>query len=492
MKFRQSLLVVLVVPLLVNCGSEPTLLEKIKHEGELRVLTRPGPTTFYKASDSYGGVEFELASLFAQHLGVALVMTPETDVRTIYSKLANGEAHLAAAGLIKDPSRSDKIAYGSAYQWVRPQLVYRYNHNRANSLQQAAASQVEVHRHSVHARLLRAKQQAIPDLVWDESKRTPFELLERVWLGQLDYTIANDNDIEVGLKVFPELRVAETLSEPVPLAWAFKQNEDASLLREAVKFTEYLKETRQLDQIVDRYYAGHHEFDYVGTKRFLRHTRSRLPKYEKIFIEAATQYQLPWQLLAAMGYQESHWNPKAVSPTGVRGIMMLTRKTAFDMGFENRIKPENSIFGGAKYFKRIKRQISDQVLEPDRTWLALAAYNVGIGHVEDAQDLTATLGGDPNKWIDVRKHLPLLKQEKWYTDTKYGKARGDEAVLYVENIRTYHDILLATTNTDSKWRDNTKEITITPNDIVPVSMQKISGLDKRFLDIKESPITYIQ
>lgn len=162
------------------------------------------------------------------------------------------------------------------------------------------------------------------------------------------------------------------------------------------------------------------------------------------------------------------------------------------MGFENRIKPENSIFGGAKYFKRIKRQISDQVLEPDRTWLALAAYNVGIGHVEDAQDLTATLGGDPNKWIDVRKHLPLLKQEKWYTDTKYGKARGDEAVLYVENIRTYHDILLATTNTDSKWRDNTKEITITPNDIVPVSMQKISGLDKRFLDIKESPITYIQ
>ena len=143
-----------------------------------------------------------------------------------------------------------------------------------------------------------------------------------------------------------------------------------------------------------------------------------------------------------MGYQESHWNPDAVSPTGVRGIMMLTEATARQLGVEDRVDPRQSIFGGARYLRRIKRKIPERIAEPDRTWLALAAYNIGFGHLEDARILTQANGGDPDRWEDVREHLPLLADPKWHTRTRHGYARGGQPVHYVENIRYYYDVLL--------------------------------------------------
>jgi membrane-bound lytic murein transglycosylase F len=160
-----------------------------------------------------------------------------------------------------------------------------------------------------------------------------------------------------------------------------------------------------------------------------------------MFRKYAKKYDLDWRMLVAIGYQESLLNPDAVSPTGVRGLMMLTRKTAKEMGIKNRLDPENSIKGGAKYFDITRKSIPDEVKEPDRTWFALAAYNVGFYHLEDARIITEKRGLDPNKWLDVKTSLPLLAQRKWYKDTKYGYARGWEPVRYVENIRSYYDIL---------------------------------------------------
>ena len=174
----------------------------------------------------------------------------------------------------------------------------------------------------------------------------------------------------------------------------------------------------------------------------------RLPNYRKYFQQAALEYGIDWRLLAAMGYQESHWNHLAISPTGVRGIMMLTKSTAGEVGINDRTDPEQSIAGGALYFHQRIKKIPSRILEPDRTWMALASYNVGYGHLEDARTLTKQLGNNQDKWIDVKNHLPLLSEEKWHVQTRYGYARGQEPVNYVENIRNYYDLLVWMTEED--------------------------------------------
>lgn len=176
---------------------------------------------------------------------------------------------------------------------------------------------------------------------------------------------------------------------------------------------------------------------------FLRHMRARLPRYVVMFKHEARRYDLAWQLLAAQAYQESLWNPRAVSPTGVRGIMMLTRNTSSAYGIENRHDPRASISGGARHFARLMKRVPAAIQEPDRTWVALAAYNVGMGHIKDARRLAARLGKDPNRWSSLREVLPLLAQKKYYESLPHGYARGWEPVIYVKRIRAFERLLHA-------------------------------------------------
>ena len=203
-----------------------------------------------------------------------------------------------------------------------------------------------------------------------------------------------------------------------------------------------------LTRVHDRYYGHTKKYDYVGTRNFIRHYESRLPRYRTMFEEAGAAWGVDWRLLAAIGYQESHWRAQAVSPTGVRGIMMLTQATADYLGIDNREDPLASIVGGAQYFARQTERVADTVAEPDRTWMALAAYNVGFNHLKDARMIVESQGGDPDTWIDVRAALPLLAQRKWYSQLPYGYARGWEPVLYVNNIRAYYNILQWLTDQD--------------------------------------------
>jgi len=194
--------------------------------------------------------------------------------------------------------------------------------------------------------------------------------------------------------------------------------------------------------LLERHYGHVSDFDYVGTRTYMRHIEQRLPEYRPHFEEAVADKDIDWRLLAAVAYQESHWNPKAVSPTGVRGMMMLTRTTANDLGVDRRTDPRQSIDGGSRYLKYLLDRIPERIQGRDRLWLALAAYNIGYGHMEDARIITQQRGGDPDKWMDVKESLPLLHKRKWYSKTKNGYARGNEAVRYVENIRSYYDILV--------------------------------------------------
>jgi membrane-bound lytic murein transglycosylase F len=334
------------------------------------------------------------------------------------------------------------MRFGPPYQHVTQQVVYRYGEGRPRDPGELVGGRIEIIAGSSHAEQMRRVRAEYPELEWIENPDAESEeLLFRVSEGTIDFTVADSNELQLNQRYYPEVRAAFDLTDPEPLAWALAPGADTSLLEAVQAFFDRLREDGDLDLLLERFYADTGQFDFVGTRVFLRHINLRLPRYEGMFREAAAEVGVDWRLLAAIGYQESHWNPRAVSPTGVRGIMMLTLRTAGDLGVSNRIDPEQSIFGGARYFSQVHARVPEHIPEPDRTWMALAAYNVGYYHLMDARILTERKGANPDRWMDVREHLPLLSQRKYYTQTRFGYARGREPVIYVDNIRRYYDIL---------------------------------------------------
>ena len=436
------LLTALLCVLLAGCGRQPTALQQVQKHNELIVITRNSPTTYYEGPNGPTGFEYELVKRFADYIGVELRIVVPPNFNDIFTLTALGDAHLAAAGLTITEQRKHKVRFGPVYQEITPQLVYLNGTVRPKSLADLKGT-LEVIAGSSHEERLQELKKEYPDLTWTANKEDDSEQLLSMVSDQLiEYTIMDSNDLSVNRHFYPEVKPAFAISDPEPLAWAFPRGEDNSLLDTAITFFNKIKQNGTLNQLLERYYGHIEKFDYVGTRRYLRDIEQRLPTYIDTFKAAAEEVGMDWRLLAAIGYQESHWDPEAVSPTGVRGIMMLTRDAARDIGIEDRRDPEQSIQGGTGYLVRMLQNIPERVPEPDRTWLALAAYNVGLGHLEDARILTQKNKGNSDRWVDVKKNLPLLSQKKWFKQTRYGYARGREPVRYVENIRTYYDILV--------------------------------------------------
>lgn len=426
--------------LLTGFATPPSTLEQIVRAGELRMATTVGPTTYYKNGQGEAGFEYDLARMFAEHLGVRLTVVTPDNPDDLLALVARRDVHFAAAGQSIRPEQAQKVRLGPAYHEASQQLVYRQGTPPPTSLQEVNDTLVSGAR---HAALIEHALAAHPLLDWQPvSGLETGDLLARLWQKEVPYIVADSNEVAVSRRFYPELRVAFDLTEPQPLAWAFPKGRDDSLMVAADAFFQRLHENGQLQQLRERYYGHVREFDYVGVRRFMRHVEHRLSKYETVFRRAASEYAHDWRLLAAIGYQESHWNPDAVSPTGVRGIMMLTDSTAGELGIADRLDPVESIHGGAAYLRYMLQRLPAHIEEPDRTWLALAAYNIGYGHLHDARLLTRRRGGNPDRWMDVKENLPLLTQKQWYKDTRYGYARGFEAVQYVQNIRSYYDMLV--------------------------------------------------
>jgi membrane-bound lytic murein transglycosylase F len=434
-------LAIIATLLLGTCSQPPTVLEEIMRSGELRVVTRNLPSAYYLGADGPQGPEFELASRFAEELGVRLFIYSVPNVADAMRELASHRAHIAAAGLTRGIGLPTQTGFGPPYQQVREHLIFRQGDSRPRNVEQAQDGHIEVVAGSAHAATLEQLRAAHPNLSWVENPGAETEeLLYRLSRREFDYTVADSNEFAIGRAFHPEIRIAFDLSGGKTLAWAV-DTRDASLLQRVTAFYSTLKAEGRLASILDTYYGNTDRFDYIQARVFIDDVETRLPQYRQWFREAAAEVGVDWRLLAAVGYQESHWNPSATSHTGVRGLMMLTEETARALNVNDRLDPRDSIFGGARYFVWLRNQIPRRILEPDRTWFTLAAYNVGVGHLEDARILTQMHGKDPDSWNDVREHLPLLTQSKWYSRVKRGYARGWEPVRFVENIRGYIDIL---------------------------------------------------
>ncbi len=438
----RALFIILMASLLGTCSEPPDLLDQILEIGELRVVTRNTPSSYVVAPDGPSGPEFDLVRAFADELGVALIIESVDSVSEIVPRLLAGQAHMAAAGLSITESRLEFLNFGHPYESVDMHLIYKLGTGKPRSIDEVVGRSIEVLASSSHSDRLNALREVYHDLRWTENADAEVaELLAKVANEEVDFTISDSSDFDILRNFHPDLRIALDLEIGDRLAWAFPKRAGNSLLARADTFLFNAERSGLLAQVRDRYYGHNEQFDYVGTRNFIRHFETRLPRYRDWFETAGEQWGVDWRLLAAIGYQESHWRSQAVSPTGVRGIMMLTQDTAAYLGIEDRVDPRSSIFGGAQYYARQTERIADTVDEPDRTFMALAAYNVGFNHLKDARKITEWRGGNPDAWVDLSQSLPLLAQRKWYSQVPYGYARGWEPVLYVNNIRSYYNLL---------------------------------------------------
>lgn len=446
-KLKINYLLIGVVTLLLAAALWPSLPWMGKPEnrvagiiarGELRVSTINSPLTYAAINNKDYGLDYELAKRFADYLGVKLKVTVRQNISQLFDDLDAGKTDMLAAGLVYNTERVKNYQAGPTYYSVSQQLVYRVGGNRPRTLAGINAQQLAIAPGHVALNDLQAlKESKYPDLNWRvDEKRGTTALMQAVIDGTLEYTVADSVAVSLFQRVHPELAVALDISDEQPVTWFSEKSEDNSLSAAMLDFFNSMNEDGTLARLEEKYLGHGNDFDYVDTRTFLRAVQNTLPDLKPLFEKYARQ--IDWRLLAAIAWQESHWDPQATSPTGVRGMMMLTRNTAQSLGLTDRTDAEQSLDGGMRYLQDMMAKVPEAIPKEERIWFALAAYNMGYAHMLDAMALTKKQKGNPNSWSDVKQRLPLLSQKPYYSRLKYGYARGHEAYAYVENIRKYH------------------------------------------------------
>ncbi|GGI67922.1 membrane-bound lytic murein transglycosylase F [Shewanella gelidii] len=415
-------------------------LSSAEPKTHLKVGTLYGPQIYITTGQGKYGFDYELAKRFARHLGLKLSMTPYASVSDLYAALENQDIDIIAAGLTETPNRKARFRLGPPLYFVDQILVYRQGSSRPRMITDIDEP-ITINADSAYVETLSRYQQQHPELTWKQVYgKDNEELLHLIAKGELQYTVSDSSSLLINRRMMPELRQGPILANDLPVVWLLPANQSDTLMSHLLEFWHKVNVKGTLEHLNERYFGHVKRFDYVDTRAFIRAIDSKLPKYKHLFQTYAGE--LDWRKLAATSYQESHWNPKARSPTGVRGMMMLTLPTAKQVGIKNRLDAEQSIEGGARYLKKLLRRLPDSIPENQRIWFALASYNIGMGHVEDARKLAENMGLNPSAWRDVKQVLPLLQQRQYYQKTRYGYARGSEAAHYVDNIRRYYDTMV--------------------------------------------------
>ena len=425
-----------------GCSKESSKLKQIKSNGILRIALVADPPHYFPSKVKERGYDFELVSHYATSIDVELEIIKTNTSNEIIFLLNQGKVDIGILG--SSPEFDQKnienvVTYNNSKWYV---IGNRANRQLPKSIDSIEPNTMIVANGSNASFMLHSIGEDYPSLLWDELKNTNVRsILERINENHSKISIISEDIYAYYQYLFPETKKIFVLPIKYPSRWLVKNNNNLSFLYSINSFFNKYKQNGKLEKIGKTYYEHLSAFDYVDIRYYLKRINKKLPKYKKYFVEAAKNSALDARIIAAVSYQESHWNRKARSPTGVRGMMMLTLDTAKRVGVKNRLNAKQSIFGGAKYLKILYESFSNTIEEPDRLWFTLAAYNIGLGHVEDARTITKSQGDNPNSWIDVEKHIPKLSQKKWYKKTKYGFARGHEPIEFVRRVRRYYDIL---------------------------------------------------
>src|SRR4051812_42521063 len=433
-----------VLTMLAACNRaapELAALQEIRMRGELRVVTINSPTTYYLGTHGAEGLEFGLAQAYAKKLGIPLVITPVSDMNEMRAWLKTGRADIAAAQLTAD---EDLLKVGDParpYEEVEQLVVYKRGENRPKGTIQLESARLAVRAGSAQERVLqKLKGTVAPTIEWVATAPVSADPLDDVESGQATYAIVDAREYSFARHLYPNVAVGFTLPATRPAQWIVRKNAP-DLLKSVNQFFDEVAHSGLLAQLSSEATGDDRDFDYLESRNFQAHIAVRLGAFRQFFQDASEKSGVDWRLLAAIGYQESKWDPKAESADGALGVMMLTQDTATEMGITDRKNAQQNIFAGAKYFAEVKEKIPERIGEPDRTWLALASYNVGFGHLEDARVLAQSRGKNPDSWEDVRECLPLLAQERYYVRAKRGYARGWEPAQFVDRVQRFLTLL---------------------------------------------------
>ncbi|MGB7816024.1 MAG: membrane-bound lytic murein transglycosylase MltF [Methylotenera sp.] len=419
----------------------------LQKEKIITFVTMNSPNTYFvDGNNEFAGLEYDLAKLFIQELddGTQLKFIVEKHIDQVLPAVLSGKADIAAADITITEARKKRVNFTIPYQDVQQQIVYNKETNKKppKNLKDLVGLHIAVPSGTSFVERLTNLHEREPGLMWEERENANSEkLIDEVANGDIEYTIADSHLISILQNYYPNLGVAFSIGEPEKIAWALAKNSDQKLLEKANAFFTKIKKNGTLRNLIDRYQGNAKRLNPLDIKTFLVNSNKLLPKYVYLFKQAQEITGIDWRLLAAISYQESHWDTFNTSPTNVRGLMMLTEATADRMGVTDRLDPKQSIPAGAKYINLMIETIPERVPQPDRTYMALASYNIGYAHVEDARVLAQRLKLNPDSWADVKKTLLLLTNPDYYVNAKYGYCGCGQPVVFVESIRSYHNIL---------------------------------------------------
>jgi membrane-bound lytic murein transglycosylase F len=434
-------LAVAVLALVGSCTPQPPLGDRWHMLGELRVVTLNSPTSYYQGAQGPEGLEFALASEFARRLNLSLYIYPVANTAAMQAELAAGRADIAAAQITADAAWRAVGEPANVYAHIPQLVVYRLGETRPRETLQIEAARLSVRAGSPQEHLLtRLKRTVAPTLQWIETAPRAADPVEDVQIGEANYAVVDQREFSFSHHLFPDVAAGFALPDDRPVQWVVRHGA-TRLYGEVNRFFAEIQHSGELERFIALSSGDARRFQYEESHRFQELVTERLPQFRAWFEEASTHTDIDWRLLAAIAYQESQWDPSAESANGASGVMMLTASTAESLGVHDRRNARQSILAGARYFLEVHDKIPEHIAEPDRTWFAIAAYNVGFGHLEDARILTQMRGKDPDSWSDVRQYLPLLADEQWYERAKRGFCRGWEPVQFVERIQSYLELL---------------------------------------------------
>lgn len=411
--------------------------------GELRVGTRNNPATYYIGHNGEpAGYEHDLLRAFSQSQKWSLSWVEKPHLKALFEMLDSHQIHLVAATLPRAVVKDRHLIAGPVLFETPVHIVFRRADKAPRSMAALTGKRLALITGSGHTAILMREKRKHPELAWETLEHVwPEELLTQLQAGKYDAVIINGMDFDPFRSAYPELAVAFDIGDTQQIVWALSAQSSPAFRNALARFVEQARRDGTLKRIHERYFGHVRRLGSSDILGILQRHPQRIPELREHFQEAQTLTGIDWRLLAAIGYQESQWNAYATSPTGVRGLMMLTTQTADRMRVADRLDARQSILGGARYLALLKDSLPVRIPEPDRTWLALAGYNQGHGHLEDARRIAQTRGGNPDSWADVKEALPYLSRGTYASVMKYGYARGVEALHFAENVRNYYDIL---------------------------------------------------
>lgn len=412
----------------------------------ITVVTLKSPNTYYMNSNGeFAGLEYDLAKLFVAELGpeYQLKWIAVDDFTSVLPTLLTQKADIAAADITVTEGRKAVVDFSVAYHDVQQQVVYNREVSAPpRNIKALVGQTITVPAGTSFVERLQKMNAKEPTLNYIEAtKSSSAKLIEALANNEIDYTIADNHLLSIMQYYYPNVGMGFSLGEPEKIAWAFRKDGRPEIQQKANEFFKKIKQNGVLRNLTDRYHGNTKRLNPFDVKTFLGASQQILPKYKRLFKDAQEITGIDWRLLAAISYQESHWNTFNTSPTNVRGLMMLTEDTSDLMKVTDRLDPKQSIPAGAKFFLWLKERFPERIEDPDRTYMALASYNIGFGHVEDARVLAQQLNLNPDSWADVKKTLVLLTEPKYYSKAKHGFCNCGAPVIYTESIRSYYQIM---------------------------------------------------